>query len=41
MEDAEVGMKEDGVQKYIDRYWNEIVKIKTGMGQRRFPNFHK
>jgi len=37
MEDTEVGMEEGGVQKYVDRYWGEITKLKTALGQMRFP----
>ena len=38
MEDTEIDMEEGGVQKYVDRYWGEIMKIKTGMKQMRFPS---
>ena len=33
MEDTEIGMEEDGVQKSVDRYWGEIMKIKTAVEQ--------
>jgi len=31
MEKAEFSMEEGGVQKSVDRYWGEIMKIKTAM----------
>jgi len=37
MDDTEIGMEEAGVQKSVHRYWGEIMKIKTAMGQMRFP----
>ena len=36
MEDTEIDMEEGGVQKSVDRYWGEIMNIKTTMGQVRF-----
>ena len=30
-------MEVGGVQKYVDRYWGEIRKIKTAIGQMRLP----
>ena len=34
---TENGMEEDGVHKYIDRYWGEIMKIKAPIWQMPFP----
>jgi len=36
IEATEIGMEEGGVSKSVDRYWGEIMKIKTLMGQRRW-----
>jgi len=38
-EDIEIGVEEGGVHKYVDRNWGEILKVKTTMGQMRFPAF--
>ena len=35
MEDTEVVM-EGGVQKYVDRYWGEVMKVTTVTGQMWF-----
>ena len=37
MQDTEIGMEEGAVQKYVDRYWGVVTKIKTAMGRLRFP----
>ena len=37
MEDTEIGMEEDGVEKSADCYWGEIMKIKMAKGQMWFP----
>jgi len=37
MEDTEIDMEEGGVQNSVARYWDEILKIKTAMGQMQFP----
>ena len=36
MEDVEIDMEESGVQKFVDRYWDEIVNMKPPMGHMRF-----
>ena len=36
MEDTKKGMEVVVVQKYVDNYWGEIVKIWTAMGQTWF-----
>jgi len=35
VENAKIGMEEGNIQKSVDRYWGEIMKIKRTMGQMR------
>jgi len=37
MEVTEIGVEEGAVQKSVDRYWGEFMKINTAIGQMRFP----
>ena len=42
MEDAEIGMEEGGVQKYVDHCWDEITKTETANGTVAVsPNLYK
>ena len=37
MEDTEIVLDEGDVEKSLDRYWGEIVKVKTAVGPMRLP----
>ena len=33
MDDTEVGLEENGVRKSVDRFWDEVMTMKTAMGE--------